>query len=162
MNYFFKFTTTSAAPRIKISLSNLPQDYDIKLYKSNGVVVALSQKGGTENETITYNTGNVNGGTYYVRVYGYNGAYTSGNCYTLKVETSANSFKEEVMEESSKSEINFYPNPASEVFAAEISISLFNFPLICIFKFEFTTKLCALPKPIPRLIFPFIFNPSLA
>jgi hypothetical protein len=65
----------------------LPKDYDITLYGPGGAQIGVSQNAGTNNESITYNGGAA--GTYKVQVYGYNGAYSAANCYTLKVTTTA-------------------------------------------------------------------------
>jgi bacillolysin len=79
---WFTFTTTSAAPKVKITLTNLPADYDVRLYNSAGTQLAISQNGSTTSETITYNTA-TSGATYYVQVYGYNGASSTTVCYSL-------------------------------------------------------------------------------
>lgn len=43
---WFKFTTTSAQPKVRIDLTNLPADYDLKLYKGS-TLLGTSQNGGT-------------------------------------------------------------------------------------------------------------------
>lgn len=89
---WFKFTTTSSAPKIKIDLSTLPADYDISLYSSNASrLLGSSALNGTASETIRYNTNKA--GTYFLRVYGYNGASNASSCYTLRVSTSAANFR---------------------------------------------------------------------
>jgi bacillolysin len=87
---WFKFTTTAAAPKVQISLTNLPADYDVTLYNSAGTTLASSALGGTSAETIKYNTSTV-AATYYVQVFGYNGA-TSASCYLLRAATSGLNF----------------------------------------------------------------------
>lgn len=84
-NDWFKFMTSSAAPNLRVSLTNLPGDYDVRLYNSAGTQLAISQNGGTSDETITKNTAAA--ATYYLQVYGYAGA-NSSSCYTLRVTTS--------------------------------------------------------------------------
>ena len=82
-NDYYKFVITTGGTAT-ITLTTLPLDYDIRLYSSNGTTqLAISQNGGTTSETIsrTYTAG-----TYYVRVYGYNGAFHATTCYTLKVQ----------------------------------------------------------------------------
>ncbi|MBS1609598.1 MAG: M4 family metallopeptidase, partial [Bacteroidetes bacterium] len=79
---WFKFTTTASAPKLKVTLTNLPADYDVRLYNSNGTQLAASQNAGTTSETITRNA--TNAATYYLQVYGYNKA-NSTSCYTLRV-----------------------------------------------------------------------------
>ncbi|HPI54281.1 MAG TPA: M43 family zinc metalloprotease, partial [Chitinophagaceae bacterium] len=48
---YFKIVTTSAAPKLKVTLSNLPKDYDLKLYNSSGSLLATSANGSTTTET---------------------------------------------------------------------------------------------------------------
>lgn len=86
---WFKFTTTASAPKLKVTLTNLPADYDVRLYNSNGTQLAASQNAGTTSETITRNA--TNAATYYLQVYGYNKA-NSTSCYTLRVSTSGTNF----------------------------------------------------------------------
>jgi Zn-dependent metalloprotease len=86
---WFKFTTTSSAPKLKVTLTNLPADYDVRLYNSNGTQIGISQNGGTTNESITQNASRA--ASYYVQVYGYNSA-SSTSCYTLRVSTSGTNF----------------------------------------------------------------------
>lgn len=87
---YFKFTTTSSAPKVKITLSNLPYDYDVRLYNSAGTQVGISQNSGTTTEVIAYNSATT-AATYTVYVYGYNGAYSS-NCYSLTASISGSNF----------------------------------------------------------------------
>lgn len=109
---YYRITTTNAAPKLKVTLSNLPLDYDVKLYRSNGSLLATSALGGTSTETIKYNSSNV-GATYYIYVYGYNGAFSTANCYSLNTSTSASNWKVgEEWNQEDKAEINLYPNPA--------------------------------------------------
>lgn len=111
-NDYYKFTTTTAAPKIRVQLTNLPLDYDIRLYNSSGTQIGISQNGGTTPEQIVYN-GSSAAATYYVRVYGYNGAYSASSCYTLTVNTQASNFKDDgtSITEEELSFINVYPNP---------------------------------------------------
>lgn len=112
---WWSFANTSTAKNIKVTLTTLPADYDIKLYNPSGTNVKTSQNGGTTSETIIYNTSTV--GTYKIKVYGYNGAYSNTQCYTLLVQTSANPFRFANGEtdgelNADKSEISLFPNPA--------------------------------------------------
>ena len=86
----FFFTLTPNAPNFKISLTNLPKDYDLHLYNSSGFLIAWSTNYLTASEQIIrYNQ---SPGTYYVKVSGYSNAYTTSACYDLKVELSATVF----------------------------------------------------------------------
>ncbi len=77
---YFSFTTDQTS-NITISLSNLAGDYDLRLLNSVGSQVAISQNGGTQSETISYT--NAAAGTYFIHVYGWNGAHSTSVCYTL-------------------------------------------------------------------------------
>lgn len=77
---YYKFTTTGVN-NITVRLDSLPADFDIRLYSSTGSQLGLSQNGGTDAETITYN--NAAAGTYYIYIYGYDGAFSATKCYRL-------------------------------------------------------------------------------
>jgi hypothetical protein len=120
---WFKFTTTSANKNIRIDLTNLPADYDVKLYNPSGTQIAVSQNTGTTSEFIVYNNGAV--GTYKIQVYGYAGAFSNTACYTVRASISATAFREgdsvelteEVVETTATptlGALNVYPNPTSD------------------------------------------------
>ncbi|WP_371068340.1 hypothetical protein, partial [Salmonella enterica] len=54
---YFKFTTTTSDRNIRIDLTGLPADYDVRLYNPSNVQVGISQNTGTTSESITYNNG---------------------------------------------------------------------------------------------------------
>ncbi|MBK8499651.1 MAG: fibronectin type III domain-containing protein [Flavobacteriales bacterium] len=117
-NDWFKFNNTSSQRRIRINLTNLAGDYDVRLYRGTSTQVGISQNGGTTAEQIIYNTSTV--ATYYIRVYGYNGAYSTTQCYNLRANISASNwregqFDEEVALDAAEEEglMGLYPNPAS-------------------------------------------------
>ncbi len=90
---YYKFNNTSTAKNIKITLTNLPYDYDVRLYDACGRLVGISQNWGTNSETIIINTySGYAVGTYRVLVYGYNWANSNTKCYNLKVEISSTPF----------------------------------------------------------------------
>lgn len=115
---YFKFTNTSANPYIRVTLSGLPADYDLYLYNSSGTLLGSSTNGGTTNDVVIYNTTTV--GTYYIRVKGYNSAYSSTACYSLiaatKGSTWTSSAKSGEISSSKTPETMFQviPNPVSE------------------------------------------------
>ena len=123
---FYKFTTTAAAPKIKVTLTNLPFDYDVRLYSSTGsgainAQIGISQNSGTANETIIYNT-STTAKTYYIRVNGYSGAFSTTVCYNLTLSTGATNFirpfvaavnSDKVLLE--KVKMLVFPNPATDI-----------------------------------------------
>ncbi|MBP6531987.1 MAG: fibronectin type III domain-containing protein [Bacteroidia bacterium] len=113
-NDYFKFTTTSPNTKIKIVLSNLPFDYDIRLYNSSMTQLSISQNGGTTSETIIRNT--TTAATYYIRVYGYNGVFSTTSCYNLRVNVSGTNFRssDDLSSEVATpifNDFTVYPNP---------------------------------------------------
>jgi uncharacterized protein YdeI (BOF family) len=89
---YFKFTTSSGTTNVRITLTNLTKDFDVKLLSSSGATTYGSGvNGGTTSETIKYNTSTAR--TYSVYVYGYNGVFDASNCYTLTVNTSSTAFR---------------------------------------------------------------------
>lgn len=119
-NDYYSFSNTTALKKIRVNLTNLPFDYDMKLYRPNGALQATSQNAGTTAEKIIYNpTTNSNVGVYKVYVYGYAGAFSNTQCYTLRVDLSATNFTSAPEQESGKVEtlrggMKVYPVPASD------------------------------------------------
>ena len=91
---YYSFNNTAAQMKIRISLTNLPANYNMKLYKPDGNLQATAQNTGTASEKILYNpTTAVNVGTYILHVYGFTTTdFSSTQCYTLLVELSATNF----------------------------------------------------------------------
>lgn len=122
---WFKFTTVSGATKIKVVLDQLPSDYDMKLYGSNGGTLATSQLSGTTTETIIRNAGSAT--SYFVQVYPYSSSNFNANvCYRLRVNTSGSNFRTGTPDEYTEGNINpekmaaidgitLYPNPSSDV-----------------------------------------------
>ncbi len=125
---YYKFTTTAAAPKVKVTLSNLPADYDLDFYSATaaGAIstkIATSANGNTTAESIIYNT-QTTAKTYYLRVYGYGGAFSTTTCYNLLVQTGSINFaKNNVFSvNSGKStndvplleQLSLFPNPAKD------------------------------------------------
>jgi len=104
-NDYYKFVITTGGT-ITVTLSTLPADYDLRLYRNNSQV-AISQNGGTTNETINYTA---TAGTYYARVYGYNNANNATSCYTLRVELGTATRGDNLI---TTNKISVFPNPVS-------------------------------------------------
>lgn len=110
-NDYYKFVITTGGTAT-ITLTTLPFDYDIRLYSSNGTTqLAISQNGGTTSETITRT---YTAGTYYVRVYGYNGANSATVCYTLRVALGTATIPDMPIVSTDKVRLILYPNPAKD------------------------------------------------
>jgi Pregnancy-associated plasma protein-A/Secretion system C-terminal sorting domain len=132
---WFKFTNTSATKNIKVDLTNLPADYDLKLYKG-ATLLGTSQNGSTTAEQLKYNTTSAsNVTTYYANVYGYNGVFNASTCYTLRASLSASAWRtnggapiDEVEQHinlekiQGNLDVSVYPNPSN----GNISIDILN------------------------------------
>lgn len=79
---YYKFFANNEK-KITIKLTNLPKDYDLYLYDSNGTLLAKSERVFTFSESIRYVAKYT--GTYYILVKGYNGAYSTTKKYNLVV-----------------------------------------------------------------------------
>lgn len=90
---WFKFVTPNTnASNVRITLYNLPANYDVYLYNKNLNLLGSGTSLLTASETIIYNTTS-NRQTYYVKVVGAAGAFSSTQCYTLKAESSSTTFR---------------------------------------------------------------------
>jgi hypothetical protein len=114
---WYKFANTSTAKNIRVTLTNLPADYDLRLYNSAGTLLYSSENSSITYEIITFNNAPV--ATYYIRVIGYNGAFSSTNCYTINASRSSTAYKTDGSLEEIQSEANaqiqltVYPNPSA-------------------------------------------------
>lgn len=112
---WFTFSSTNTSKNVKVTLTDLPADYNITLYNSSGMQIGISQNTGTADETIIYN--GKKSGTYYIKVNGVNsGAWDPIHCYTLRASISSSGYKSLETESANTDEIpelTFYPNPAS-------------------------------------------------
>lgn len=113
--YAFVITTGGTATA---TLTNLPANYNLRIYNSAGSLLASSTNGGTTNESIsrTYTPG-----TYYARVNGQNGsAWNATNCYTLRIQLGTATGQEisgdnrMATEEIEKTVVNVFPNPTKD------------------------------------------------
>ncbi|MDQ3100664.1 MAG: M12 family metallo-peptidase, partial [Bacteroidota bacterium] len=82
---YYRFTTDQTAT-ITISMTNVSDDFDLRLLNSVGTQLAISQNSTTNSESITYS--NASAGTFYLHVYGYNGTFNSQVCYSLAASIS--------------------------------------------------------------------------
>jgi hypothetical protein len=118
---WFKFSNSSSQRYIKVTLTNLPANYDMQLWRSSGYL-ATSANSGTTNEQIIYNSNTVSS-NYKVKVYGVSGAFNASSCYTLTAQISSTAFMPSgeleggetfVEETSTDGTVAVFPNPARE------------------------------------------------
>ena len=84
-NDYFKIVTTATSNIVYNLVGPSGVDYDLTILNSAGTSIG-SGTGATATETVTLN--NQVAGTYYIRVYGYNGA-NSATCYTIRATATA-------------------------------------------------------------------------
>lgn len=120
---FFKITTVAGSTNLQIILDQLPADYDIDLLNANGGILASSSNGGTSSELITRNTATAN--TYYIRIFGFNGAFNKTNCYRLQANASGSPFRSgsedgiQIEHVNGIESLNLFPNPATNLLNME-------------------------------------------
>ena len=116
---WFVFNNAIDQPNIKITLTGLPADYDIKLYGPDGRQVATSEQIGTKDELIRYNSTTI--GAYKIKIMGYNGAFDANVCYALQILVGKNAFRENGLDTNTPSvraniiaedDVQIYPNPS--------------------------------------------------
>jgi Secretion system C-terminal sorting domain len=88
---WFTFKTNNTATNVKVTLSNLPADYNVTLHDNAGIQIASNIQSGTATETIVFNSTSKRA-TYRVKIAGVAGAFNSSTCYNLLVQTSASQF----------------------------------------------------------------------
>lgn len=125
---WFKFTNSNSQKHIRVRLTSVPADYDLQLYNASGTLLGTSQNGGTATEGIYYNNAPV--GTYYARVYGYNGAF-SNTAYTIRCERSNKTYtstgrldgsdEESIEDALEQLSMNLFPNPVNDVLNVAVS-----------------------------------------
>lgn len=130
-NDWYRFANTSAQRRIRVDLTTLPADYDLKLYQNN-TLRGTSENGSTTSEFLIYNTNTV-ASNWYAYVYGYNGASSNTQCYTLRITLSASNFREDGTTDGETTEFEIpvrviesgfamFPNPATEELTLDVNM----------------------------------------
>ena len=115
---WFKFSNTTNEKNIRVTLTNLPADYDLRVYSATGTLLGASENKGTVSETVTLNNAAV--GTYYIRIRGFNGAFNATGCYTVNAGISGTAYKfasgetgESILKDPIETAIQVYPNPST-------------------------------------------------
>ncbi|MFN0036020.1 MAG: T9SS type A sorting domain-containing protein, partial [Saprospiraceae bacterium] len=128
---YYKFGNTNSQKHIKVELTTLPFDYDLKLYRGNAQV-GSSVNGGTNDELIVLNNAVVSS-NYKAYVYGFDGAFSSTQCYTLKASRRSTSWRTDGSDNEPGEEIplevvfenagfGLYPNPATDQLTVEVPV----------------------------------------
>ncbi len=129
-NDWYRFANTSTQRNIRLDLTNLPADYDLRLYQNN-TLRRTSQNGGTTPEVCIWNTSKV-ASNWYAYVYGYNGAFSNTQCYTLRITLSSSAFREDGTTDGEVTELEvpvyversgfaMFPNPAADEVTLDVA-----------------------------------------
>ena len=126
---YWSFGNTAAQRNIKVTLTTLPADYDLKVYRSS-TLLGTSQNTGTANEQLIFNNATVST-AYTAYIYGYNGAFSNTQCYTVLAQISSTAWRTDGTTDGNVSEEIFelpvvqfglFPNPAADQVTVEIPI----------------------------------------
>jgi Fibronectin type III domain./Bacterial pre-peptidase C-terminal domain. len=112
---YYAFSTSGGQKNIKVTLTNLPVNFDIQLLDGNGNVIGSSQNTGTASESIIWNTRKA--GSYKIKVFSPDGS-ASSQCYTLRAASGSGTFSPavpdgNVITQSFKGGLKVFPIPAS-------------------------------------------------
>lgn len=128
---WFKFALTAPQPNVRVTLFNLPANYNLFLYDPGNVKIGFSKNNNTEADTIIANE--LTPGIYYIKIRGKAGKSDPSNCYSLNVETSGNPFRESSVDGEfivADSRVKLYPNPVTDQLIVqcdeEISSAIFS------------------------------------
>jgi hypothetical protein len=79
---WYSLSNLRVGSQLRLRLSNLPADYDLRLFDANGLLIGSSESMGRTDEEIRLFV-QASQTTVYAMVYGYNGAFSQKQCYTL-------------------------------------------------------------------------------
>ncbi|MGB3075601.1 MAG: T9SS type A sorting domain-containing protein, partial [Chitinophagales bacterium] len=126
----------SSPTNLKLVLTDLMADYDLKLYKSNGQLLFSSVNAGTVDETIIYNSAPK--GNYVLEISHTAASFDANNCYRILPITNASPWfmkeGQELLQAPVSLQAMVYPNPAagqislklSTVTPTEVKITVYN------------------------------------
>jgi len=107
-NDYYRFVVNTTGS-LGILLSGLVADYDMRVYNSSGSTLKLSQNAGLTNESAELT---LTAGTYYIRIYGWNGSNNATSCYNLKITPgTATIFSESGIFYAGDFDAKVFPNP---------------------------------------------------
>jgi len=129
---WYRFANTSATRNIRVDLTNLPADYDLKLYQ-NGTLRRTSENDSTNPEVVTFNTTTV-ASNWYAYVYGFGGVFSTTQCYTLRISLSSSAFRTDGSTDGEVTEIEIpvevvnsgfamFPNPALDQLTLDVNLN---------------------------------------
>lgn len=134
-NDWYRFANTSTQRNIRVDLTTLPADFDLQLYQNN-TRRRTSQNSGTTTEFVIFNT-TTQASNWYAYVYGYNGAFSNTQCYTLRITLSSSAFRMDGTTDGETTEFEIpvevvetgfamFPNPASDEVSIDVEMRAEN------------------------------------
>jgi len=112
---FYKFHITNGGT-ITVSLTTLPDNYQLDLLNAGGSRIGRSTNNGTASESISTT---VAAGDYFAKAYPKGNARNASLCYTLQVTTGTASVSEDELIVNNGG-VNIFPNPARKVVTVNI------------------------------------------
>ncbi|HUM48556.1 MAG TPA: hypothetical protein PLD84_16605, partial [Chitinophagales bacterium] len=126
----------NAATNLKLVLTDLFADYDLKFYKANGQLLFSSANAGTVEETIIYNS--APSGNYVIEIAHSSSAFDANNCYRILPITSTTPWLmkegQELLQSPTGIQAQVYPNPATDYISVklasminqQVSVTMYN------------------------------------
>jgi hypothetical protein len=87
---YYSFMATESRGNLMIRLSELPKDYNIRLYNSAGRLLRESANGSIQDEVMIINQ--VPSGKYFIKIYGADSAQFDANLFKFRVNTSEHEY----------------------------------------------------------------------
>jgi hypothetical protein len=127
-NDYFVFKVNGKQKHIQIVMTDLPFDYDVRIYNSRQQLVGTSNRKDKSDEKIILNNAPMD--NYYVRVYSALGS-SNVQCYNLTANVAENIFTREDNSENFEAQkptekLQVFPNPASETINIELEVTVEN------------------------------------
>ena len=118
---FFKFHVSPSENNLRVTLGDMPKNYDLFLYDQEHILLYKSSRKGVKEDSIIAN--NLSPQDYFVKVKAKNtAAHDATDCYALLIETSSSPFRVSEIATTPAPRIETYPNPFSS--RATIILSL--------------------------------------
>ncbi|MBK9929116.1 MAG: fibronectin type III domain-containing protein [Saprospiraceae bacterium] len=129
-NDFYKFMVTVGG-NLTIDLTNLPADYDLRVYSGSGASMGISQNSDLKPEQVNLY---LSPGAYYARVYGWNNSHHDDRCYSLRIQTNTAKIEfNAILSEKTDWTVKLSPNPTRQQLTIDLvglttnaSISVFD------------------------------------
>jgi hypothetical protein len=115
-DWFRLSTGNSNSTNIRVTVNELPADYDMFLYDKNLRLIGSSINSGTTAETLVFNS-TTSRATYFVKVVGKSGNANAASCYAFFAESSATPYAPvsgvAYFSDMQEVETTVFPNPVS-------------------------------------------------